>query len=63
MFMILVTSPEAKFLFPFLGPGLWTGTWPGLVNLLWLGVTYMDNLKDRFSSTVVTEAVSEMCSR
>ena len=29
---ILVTSPEAKFLFPFLGPGLWTGTWPGLVN-------------------------------
>ena len=25
---ILVTSPEAKFLFPFLGPGLWTGTWP-----------------------------------
>ena len=29
---ILVTSLEAKFLFPFLGPGLWTGTWPGLVN-------------------------------
>ena len=29
---ILVTSPEAKFIFPFLGPGLWTGTWPGLVN-------------------------------
>ena len=25
---ILVTSPEAKFLFPFLGPGLWTGTLP-----------------------------------
>ena len=28
---ILVTSPEAKFLFSFLGllgPGLWTGTWP-----------------------------------
>ena len=25
---ILVSSPEAKFLFPFLGPGLWTGTWP-----------------------------------
>ena len=31
---ILVTSPEAKFLFPFLGPGLWIGTWPGLVNTL-----------------------------
>ena len=29
---ILMTSPEAKFLFPFLGPRLWTGTWPGLVN-------------------------------
>ena len=25
---ILVTGPEAKFLNPFLGLGLWTGTWP-----------------------------------
>ena len=25
---IFVTSPEAKFFFPFLGPRLWTGTWP-----------------------------------
>ena len=30
---ILVTSPEAKFLFPFLGIGLWTGTWPRACQL------------------------------
>ena len=31
----LVTSPEAKFLFPFLlGPGLWTGTWPRVCQLV-----------------------------
>ena len=30
---MLVTSPEAKFLFPFLGHGFWTGSWPGLVNI------------------------------
>ena len=27
-YKIIVTSPEAKFLFPFLGPGFWTGNWP-----------------------------------
>ena len=30
---ILVTSPEAKFLFPFFGIGLWTGTWPRAYQL------------------------------
>ena len=34
---ILVTSPEAKFLFSFLGPlgfGLWTRTWPRACQLV-----------------------------
>ena len=46
---ILVTSPEAKFLFPFLGPGLWTGTWPWACQL---GVTDLNILYFKFEVSV-----------
>ena len=38
---ILVTSPEAKFLFPFLGTGISTETWPWACQLLQFVPTYL----------------------